>query len=57
MRGRLVKLDMFMEVTDYDVIKRAENHIEELLDLDAYPEIKTVYGVAVSDIREVELES
>lgn len=57
MTGRLVKLEMFLEVTDYDAIKRAENHIEEFLDLDEYPEIKTVYGVAVTDIREVELES
>ena len=44
-----VKLELCLEVEDgkEDAIKRCEHHIDELLDLDAYPEIKSVYGVKV----------
>lgn len=37
-----------------DELKRLEHHIEELLDLDNWAEIKSVYGVKVKEIDEVQ---
>ena len=43
-------------VTDkgfYNTLKRVEHHAEELLDLDSYPEIKSVYDVRLTK-KEIE---
>lgn len=47
-----VKLSMFMEVDDNSIaeIKKLEHHVDYILDLDNYPEIKSVYGVEVTEI-------
>jgi hypothetical protein len=50
---RVVKLEMFMRVdeTVMDKLKRVtDHHIEQLIDLDAWPEIEAVYGVKMQDI-------
>lgn len=46
----VVKIEMYLEVDDnaIDEIKKLEHHAEYLLDLDSYPEIKSVYGVKVN---------
>ena len=41
-------------ITTMDELKRLEHHIEELLDLDNWTEIKSVYGVKVKEIEEVQ---
>lgn len=43
-----VKVEMYIETDDPDLMKRMEHHIEEFMDLDTYPEIKNVYGVTVT---------
>ena len=43
-----VKLSMYLDITDnsFEELKRiCENHIDYLLDLDSFPEIKKVYAV------------
>lgn len=49
---KVIKVSMTMEIEDgsEEAIKRIENHAEELLDLDEWPEIKSVYNVRVRDI-------
>ena len=53
MRGRnkmkTVKFEIMMEVTDefIETAKRLEHHAEEIMDLESYPEIKTVYGCRI----------
>ena len=46
-----VKVIMFFEVDDQyvDEVKKLEHHADWLLDLESYPEIKSVYGVTVSE--------
>lgn len=48
-----VKAEMFFDVEDHfvDEIKKIEHHAEILLDLDSYPEIKSVYGVKVEEVK------
>lgn len=47
-----VKVEMYIETEDPNLMKRMEHHIEEFMDLDAYPEIKSVYGVTVTKNKE-----
>lgn len=44
-----VKISMIAEVDDSfkKEISRIENHIEEFIDLEAYPEIQSIYDVIV----------
>lgn len=48
---KTVKVEMMMVLTDEGAknIKRIENHVEDLLDLDNWNEIETVYGVTVTE--------
>lgn len=45
-----VKISFFVDIDkqDFPKLKRLEHHIEELLDLDSWPEIQTVYDVQVT---------
>ena len=49
--NKFVKLEMKVEIDEdaFDTLKRVEHHVEELLDLDSYPEIKHVFGVQVTE--------
>lgn len=45
-----IRLSMLIDVDnneDYQELKTLQNHIDRLLDLDSWPEIKSVYGVTV----------
>lgn len=48
----LVKLELKMEIDEnaFEALKRVEHHIEELLDLSSYPEIKNIFDVRLSKI-------
>ena len=48
----LVKMDLMMEVDESAIkeIEKLTHHIEYLLDLDSYPEIKSVFNVNVTKI-------
>ena len=50
-----VKVEMYFEIEDkenaMEEMKKLEHHAERLLDLDSYPEIKSVYGVTVTEIE------
>ena len=50
---KTVKVTMYFEIADdenaMEEIKKLEHHAERLLDLDSYPEIKSVYGVKVEE--------
>lgn len=47
-----VKVTMYFEVEDdaIEEMKKLEHHADYLLNLDEYPEIKSVYGVEVEEI-------
>lgn len=47
----IVKVEMYLEIEDDFVsdIKKIEHHADYFLDLDSYPEIKSVYGVKVKE--------
>lgn len=49
----IVKVEMYFEIEDeedaMEEMKKLEHHAERLLDLDSYPEIKSVYGVKVNE--------
>lgn len=45
-------MNLTIDADSLDELKRLEHHIEELLDLDNWPEIKSVYGVEVEEIKE-----
>lgn len=49
---QVVRVSMLMKIENgsKENLKRIEHHVEELLDLDSWPEIKTVYNVIVEDI-------
>ena len=50
--GYVVKVELNLEVRDKQTaenLKRLEHHAEYLLDLDSHPEIKSVFGVKVSN--------
>ena len=49
-----VKVELYLEVDDnrVDKIHVIEHHAERLLDLDSWPEIKSVYGVKVEEQKE-----
>lgn len=53
-----IKFEIFMEVDDdfAEKTKRWEHHANELLDLDSYPEIKSIYGCKVEETKELENE-
>lgn len=40
-------MNMTIDANSIDKLKRLEHHIEELLDLDSWAEIKSIYGVKV----------
>lgn len=48
----IVKLDVLMDVDESGIeeIEKLTHHIEYLLDLDSYPEIKSVFNVKVTKI-------
>lgn len=45
-----LKMNLTIDADSLDELKRLEHHIEGLLDLDNWPEIKSVYGVEVEEI-------
>ena len=47
----VVEITMQMEIEDnfIDEIKKIEHHADYLLDLDSYPEIKSVFNVKVKE--------
>ena len=45
-------MNLTIDADSLDELKRLEHHIEELLDLDNWTEIKSVYGVEVEEIKE-----
>ena len=47
-------MNLTIDADSMDELKRLEHHIEELLDLDNWTEIKSVYGVKVKEIEEVQ---
>ncbi len=47
-------MNLTIDADSMDELKRLEHHIEELLDLDNWAEIKSVYGVEVEEIEEVQ---
>lgn len=50
-----LKITMFIEVnndSDVETVKCLEHHVENLLDLDSWPEIKSVYGVKIEEAKE-----
>lgn len=51
----VVKIEMFFDVDnneDYQELKTVEHHADRLLDLDNWPEIKSVYNVSVKRVHE-----
>lgn len=46
-----VKVVMYLEVEENKIeeIKKLEHHVDYLLNLEEYPEIKSVYGVKVEE--------
>lgn len=48
----IVKLDVLMDVDEFGIeeIEKLTHHIEYLLDLDSYPEIKSVFNVNVTKV-------
>lgn len=53
---KYLKVEMIVAVDeDYvDEIRKWEHHIDYAIDLDFYPEIKSISGVSVTEIEEVE---
>ena len=49
--AKIVKIEMYMEVDDNSVdnLHKIEHHAEYLLDLNSWPEIKSVFGVTVEE--------
>lgn len=47
-------MNLTIDADSMDELKRLEHHIEELLYLDNWAEIKSVYGVKVKEIDEVQ---
>lgn len=49
--SKIVKVEMYLELDDAGLenIRKVTHHAEYLLDLDAWPEIKSVYGVKVEE--------
>lgn len=51
----ILKLEIFLETdsdTSIEEIKKVEHYADYLLDLDNYPEIKSVFGVKVKKIED-----
>lgn len=48
-----VKLEICMQIEKdaFQELKKVEHHAEYLLDLDHWPEIKSVYGCKVKEIK------
>lgn len=44
-------MNLTIDADSLDELKRLEHHIEGLLDLDNWTEIKSVYGVEVEEIE------
>ena len=44
-------MNLTIDAGSLDELKRLEHHIEELLDLDNWTEIKSVYGAKVKEIE------
>ena len=51
--SKTVKVTMYLEVDENKVenVKKIEHHAEYLLDLDSWPEIKSVHGVEVKELK------
>ncbi len=51
---KTVKIEMFMKVesSEVNLMKVLEHHMEWLIDLDSWPEIKCIFGVKVNEINE-----
>ena len=47
-------LNIEIDEKDFEEMKKLEHHIENLLDLDSYPEIKSVFGVKIEKESEEE---
>ena len=49
----VVKIEMLMEISDdsLEEIKKLEHHVDYLLDLENYPEIKSVSDVKVTEVE------
>ena len=50
---KTIKFEIYMDVDDdfADHAKKWEHHAEYILDLDSYPEIKSVYGCTVKEAK------
>ena len=48
-----LKVEMYLDVEEdfVDEIKKITHHADYLLDLESYPEIKSVYGVTVKELQ------
>ena len=48
-----LKVEMYLDVEEdsVDEIKKMTHHADYLLDLESYPEIKSVYGVTVKEFK------
>ena len=42
-----ISFNVDIDESNLPLLKRLEHHIEELIDLDSWPEIRTVYDVCV----------
>lgn len=49
----IVKLEMTIEIEDksLDELKKLEHHVDYFLNLDEYPEVKSVYAVKVMEVE------
>ena len=49
----IAKIEMNIDINDddFDEIKKIEHHVDYLLNLDDYPEIKSVFNVKVTAIN------
>lgn len=45
-----IKVEMSLDIADeaFDELKKIEHHVDYFLNLDEYPEIRSVYGVSVT---------
>ena len=51
---KTVKITMFFNVNDekgVEELKKLEHHADYILDLDSFPEVKSVYGVTVKEVK------
>ncbi len=48
-----VKIEIYadIDISDFEELKQIEHHADYLLDLENYPEIKSVYSVSVTKVE------